>query len=272
MFIVLYSVGSPAYGGTASAIELHECVDEAKRSRYYEFMPPAKITGAVVLCLFITCSCAFAEIITLTSGQTIEAQIIERTDAYIKVTFQGIPLTYYKDEIAHIEGESMPFAHGNDTIESADSAGVWQAWSESISAYFDTMSRILDKSEAIAAQSNAALNEAMSKDERETGRAIIEKTGESLALLIDEMRILGPPQDLKTYHEKTIEAHEYKKKTNDAFLADDSDAASRYFLMSITAETEGIKELRRVYAEKGASPELIHALDSVIADYKAQMD
>ncbi|MFY9402910.1 MAG: hypothetical protein WAQ07_05845 [Candidatus Omnitrophota bacterium] len=41
----------------------------------------------------------FAETILLKTGQRIEGDIIERTDEYIKISFQGVDLTYYNDEI-----------------------------------------------------------------------------------------------------------------------------------------------------------------------------
>jgi S1-C subfamily serine protease len=47
---------------------------------------------------------SYPETITLKSGKTIEARIIERTDSYIKVDIKGIPITYYLDEIEAIEG------------------------------------------------------------------------------------------------------------------------------------------------------------------------
>ncbi len=46
-----------------------------------------------------------AATIVLKTGQTIEGTIIEKTDKYVKIDFQGAPLTYYFDEIANISGE-----------------------------------------------------------------------------------------------------------------------------------------------------------------------
>lgn len=41
----------------------------------------------------------------LKSGQQIEGKIIERTDKYVKIDFNGAPLTYFFDEISEINGE-----------------------------------------------------------------------------------------------------------------------------------------------------------------------
>src|SRR3989338_8719699 len=48
---------------------------------------------------YIIPASVFAETITLKSGQTIDAKIIEKTDKYIKIDFRGVTLTYYLDEL-----------------------------------------------------------------------------------------------------------------------------------------------------------------------------
>jgi len=49
----------------------------------------------------------FAETIIMKSGKTIEAKIIEKTDEYIKVDIDGIPTTYYLDEILRIDSDEQ---------------------------------------------------------------------------------------------------------------------------------------------------------------------
>jgi len=39
----------------------------------------------------------------LTSGETVEGELIERTDEHVKIKVMGVPLTYYEDEIKSIE-------------------------------------------------------------------------------------------------------------------------------------------------------------------------
>lgn len=59
------------------------------------------ILGVVVLPAF-----AFADTIYLKSGAKVEGKIVEKTDTAIKVNFQGITLTYYKDEISRISEDA----------------------------------------------------------------------------------------------------------------------------------------------------------------------
>lgn len=54
--------------------------------------------------LFLSVSFVCAEAIVLKSGKTIEGKLLEKTDEYIKIDFQGVPLRYYFDEIDSIDG------------------------------------------------------------------------------------------------------------------------------------------------------------------------
>jgi hypothetical protein len=54
--------------------------------------------------LFLSFSYVFAETIITKSGKTIEGKLIEKTDKYIKIDFQGVPITYFLDEIESIDG------------------------------------------------------------------------------------------------------------------------------------------------------------------------
>ncbi len=66
------------------------------------------ITRYLVLFLFVLLlpKTVFADIIYLESGKTVEGKIIEETDEYIRIDFQGVPLTYYRDDIAKIKDSS----------------------------------------------------------------------------------------------------------------------------------------------------------------------
>jgi hypothetical protein len=47
-----------------------------------------------------------AETLMLKSGQKIEGKIIEKTDKYVKIDFEGVSLTFYNDEIADTDETS----------------------------------------------------------------------------------------------------------------------------------------------------------------------
>ena len=59
----------------------------------------------IVILLFLLISYSFAETITLKSGRTVKGKVIEKTNKYVKIDFQGVSLTYFLDEIENIDGE-----------------------------------------------------------------------------------------------------------------------------------------------------------------------
>ena len=48
----------------------------------------------------------FSQTIILKSGQKVEGTIVEQTDKYVKLEFQGVQLVYYNDEITSIDQAS----------------------------------------------------------------------------------------------------------------------------------------------------------------------
>lgn len=60
-----------------------------------------KIVITLVFLVVLT-HLAFADTVILKNGQTIEGKIVEKTDAYVKINFEGVGLTYFKDEIEKI--------------------------------------------------------------------------------------------------------------------------------------------------------------------------
>ena len=60
----------------------------------------------MVALIFSLSHLSFAETIVFKSGKTVEADIIEKRDEYIKIDIAGIPLMYYFDEIETIDGVS----------------------------------------------------------------------------------------------------------------------------------------------------------------------
>jgi len=75
----------------------------------------------VFLFLFVP-TLASAEIIVLKSGKTMEGKLIEKTDKYIKIDFQGVPLTYYFDEIQSIDGEEPCLSIDKNVLGDKESA------------------------------------------------------------------------------------------------------------------------------------------------------
>lgn len=70
------------------------------------------IITVILLALPIIC---FAETIVLKSGKAIEGKIIERTDEYVRIDFEGVPLTYFLEDVESIEGKEPALSQPKET-------------------------------------------------------------------------------------------------------------------------------------------------------------
>ena len=70
----------------------------------------------------------FSETILLKSGQKVEGRIVEKTDKYVKLDFQGVDLVYYNDEIDSVTQEVSN--NGNAVSPQLDS--LYQAYTSSL--------------------------------------------------------------------------------------------------------------------------------------------
>ena len=61
------------------------------------------VTLALLFCLSLPIS-TFSEIIVLKSGKSVEGRYLRKTDESITIDIEGIPITYYFDEIRTIDG------------------------------------------------------------------------------------------------------------------------------------------------------------------------
>jgi len=82
----------------------------------------ASLILLLALCFPIS---AFSETILLKSGRIVEGRIFEKTDKYIKIDFQGVPITYFSDEIKSIDGVDLVHpVLSNGTAEKVLNEGI----------------------------------------------------------------------------------------------------------------------------------------------------
>jgi len=62
---------------------------------------------AAVALIFLAAPAGWTEVLLLKSGKKVEAKIVERTDTCVKVDLEGVPLTYFSDEIESIDGQAL---------------------------------------------------------------------------------------------------------------------------------------------------------------------
>jgi len=63
---------------------------------------------SIVILFFVYCAAwSHAEVLVLKTGQEVEGKIIGKTDDSLKIMLEDIAVTYYMDEIKHIEKEIL---------------------------------------------------------------------------------------------------------------------------------------------------------------------
>jgi len=72
---------------------------------------------------------AFGQTVVLKSGKRVSGRIVEQTDKFIKVEFQGAVLTFYNDEISGIE---QPLAEGQKIV-TPQMGPLYQSYIQSLS-------------------------------------------------------------------------------------------------------------------------------------------
>jgi hypothetical protein len=218
----------------------------------------------VLLCFLPSLS---AEIITLKSGKKIEGNIIEETAEYIKVDFSGVPLTYYRDEIAGIKAEpAEPTQSRNDySSGSQQSSQSWSRWYNQIFPYIKKMKSINQKNKKYMDELNQKSAEMVQGNNIENFQALMRESQKVLSGIVDQLKQLQPPAELRLFHEKNIESAEYSRRGIDAILAGDISSASSYGVKTIKSGLEAVKQQRRVYKKHGAPREYIEPLDKNIS-------
>ena len=94
---------------------------------------------AVILCFPIL---TFAETIILKSGKSVQGKIITKTDKYIKIDFQGVPLTYFFDEIESIDGKEPSVSVTKEAASKNNTAGQLEPKSSSLNSQKDGLFKI----------------------------------------------------------------------------------------------------------------------------------
>lgn len=153
----------------------------------------------------------------------------------------------------------------------AGNALSWERWYKSMSNYLDAMTAIINKGKQIAMRQDSRLSKAMQEDDRELGKGVVAETGKTLSAIIVELLELKPPQDLREYHQKVLDAYKYREMANDVMLRDNLDDYYMYINTAIISEIESIEELMRVYNNHGAPAELIDALHTITQALKEEL-
>jgi hypothetical protein len=236
----------------------------------------------IVLLGLYAVTLVYAETILLKSGKTVEAPIIAKTDKYIKVDISGIPITYYFNEIASIDGKEMSaYTPGSEVapppqgpvtpkqkepLSGASNTSEWVAWIGNISAYVEKMGTITTEGMVTYNQLTTQANSASVEQKKQ----IIAQTNDLISGVVKELNALEPPAEMETYHRKTIQIFTSLQKIGESILKGDKDSVLQYTSMVKTSMIEAAQELKRVYTAHGAPQEYIQSLDAMIAQMNSK--
>ncbi len=84
----------------------------------------------------------FAETVVLKSGKKVEGEIIERTQDYIKIDFQGVPVIYHSNEIRNIQPDSKEFSHKKESKQNKSSGDHAQTRTEVVAVAMEYIEQI----------------------------------------------------------------------------------------------------------------------------------
>lgn len=186
---------------------------------------------------------SYAETIVLKSGQKIEGKFLERTDKYIKIEFEGVPLTYFLEEVESISGKQVVAKESNVRPEDEQSKKGF-------------LSEVISKVKTVVSQDNlkkevleSLKEEFILPDSPEWFLAYYYRTKEAerivpllKAIVVEKTAYVSQERNAQLVHFFASVLHE-KVELKDAISALKSSYTGREkdFIETIIQETEGFK-------------------------------
>jgi len=163
------------------------------------------------------------------------------------------------------------YSHAESSVEG--DGKEWEKWTSENGKYLNDMDMLMKKSREIAIQQNGKLGEAAKNNDRALGEKIVAETGEKLTGIIQELKAMNPPSELKEYNDKMVEAYNYRKLANDSiFMKDAANIGRENNLRAMRSELEATKIIKEVYTIHKAPQEIIDVINSGIANYEQVLD
>ncbi|MEI8348759.1 MAG: hypothetical protein WCI77_01260 [Candidatus Omnitrophota bacterium] len=242
------------------------------------------ILCVLAISLYVVSS-VFSATIVLKSGKTVQGTIIENTGESIKVDFNGVPLTYYREEIVSIDGTGFamsPLKKGDrEALSSskqtvsptiAQSSRKWVNWYAGASSYMGTMQTISIKGNAVFMQLRQDFEAANAKKDVTQLSQIIKKMKDQMAAIIAEVSALQVPEELKKYHAKQLVVFQQINMATDKFMTNDTTALISMMRTVTVSMVEACQELKRVYIQQEAPGNFIDPVDMVIFQLNAVLE
>ena len=209
----------------------------------------------LLICL-VCPSSVTAEMVVLKSGRTLEGQVFEKGDGYVKIQTDTGTFKVKEKQIERM-GESLAdgeSSFGDDDVdvealleEVAEklSDQEWKERMEAYGEYFKAVFRFQDQYMNIRRTSVDGINKAMAKKKTSEAFAIGRKCIGQMMYVQQEFNKLEVFPELSSYHEKVAEALNFVIKSMKAWLVGDQHIYYRYNKDSIKAMIASMEQ----YAE-----------------------
>ncbi len=241
------------------------------------------ISGLILISNF-----CFAETIALKSGKTIEGEIIEQTEEYIKIDFHGVPLTYYMEDIENASGlvsqapydferlrASFEGAYNESSEESSrltpgvkdDSRFSYSSsgkdatqgsnWYAGVKGYLIKIEKIVEAAGKIQQKTAILGQQAKQKGDAQSVQRELNHAKDQVISYIDQLSIMKPPAELKGYHMSIMQMLENNKAIITAGLGGRAAEAMSHTNNTVNLLMESLKKLKAVYIQYNAPQEEI---------------
>lgn len=161
--------------------------------------PHRRLVGVTVILVLIGLrflTQAFAETITLKSGLEFEASVVEKTDQYIIVNWQGENIRYSLSEIAHIESSPFPEPSISSKINGSDRQQTLK--------YVNKSGLIMESVEEKILAKQALLAQASTRADMEGMLAITKEMRDIFAGHKQQFSELSVPADCQALHSAAL--------------------------------------------------------------------
>lgn len=152
-----------------------------------------------------------------------------------------------------------------------DGFSKWREWITAQQVYLDKVESLMEMSRKLALKQNLGLEEAIKKNDTESGEKVLVDTSKKLSAIVDLLKALEYTAEFKEYHEKVVEAYGYRLKANEATVQKDVINIRNYTRAAMMAEVEAMESIKKLYTSHGAPSQIIDSIDKSIDSYKNRL-
>ena len=152
-----------------------------------------------------------------------------------------------------------------------DGFAKWREWITPQQDYLDKVESLMEMSKKLALKQNSELQEAIKKNDMESGEKVLADTTKKLSAIVDLLKALEPPAEFKEYHEKVVEAYSYRLKANEATIQKDIVNIRNDTNTAMMSEIAAMESIKKLYTSHGAPQQIIDSIDRSIDSYKNRL-